>query len=169
MRVREQWFPGMQRASWLLLTWFFVACQHKAPPAPSSEKSAVTPTSPSASSVPSAVDPIIATADTLVTSGEACESAISLLVNALPEVKSELAKAQRDVDRSHGRARFGGIGPNDDDGGFIASIGIHTDDQFEPRVTYQFDHTGALSVTVQGEELRLSPSTLKEARGACTQ
>ncbi|MEO6599034.1 MAG: hypothetical protein ABIQ16_04120, partial [Polyangiaceae bacterium] len=99
---------------------------------------------------------------------EACEFAVDGIVNAQPQVKRELASAQREAEQSHGKARFGGIGPNyDDDGGFGASIGIHTDDGFDARVSYGVDHAGVLKVTVGGQELNLPAAKLQDAKRAC--
>jgi hypothetical protein len=97
-----------------------------------------------------------------------CEEIVAEVVNVLPAVKRAVAEAQAVADESGGHTRFGGMGPNDDeDGGFSASIGLHTDDRFEALVRYSVDGKGRLTVTAGGAELELPAATLRSVERAC--
>jgi hypothetical protein len=98
-----------------------------------------------------------------------CEAAASRAVNDLPEVKRAVAEAMRGADESDGRARFGGVGPIDDDdlGSFTVGIGIHTDERYEAEVWYSVDRTGHLSVTSLGSEVAVSEKALRAVEAAC--
>lgn len=99
---------------------------------------------------------------------EACQSQAALVTNRLPEVKRAVEEATRAADESNGRARFGGIGPQDDgDGGVVGSLGLHTDERFEGQVTYAVDRKGHLTVTVLGLELSIPPTDLRSVERAC--
>ncbi|MEO6598377.1 MAG: hypothetical protein ABIQ16_00795 [Polyangiaceae bacterium] len=157
----------MRLVAWIALASCIVACQRQESPASSSKPLGAATVVSSAPLAPSPVESVTAKVAT-DEPNEACEFAVDRIVNAQPQVKRELAIAQREAEQSHGKARFGGIGPNyDDDGGFGASIGIHTDDGFDDRVSYAVDHAGLLTVTVGGEELKLPASKLQDAKRAC--
>jgi hypothetical protein len=97
-----------------------------------------------------------------------CEEQVAEVVNALPAVKRAVAEAQAAADKSGGHASFGGIGPNDDeDGGFSASMGLHTEERFEAVVSYSVDGKGRLSVSAGGAELELPAATLRSVERAC--
>jgi hypothetical protein len=102
------------------------------------------------------------------TDRSACETKASEVVNALPEVRRVTTEAMRDAEQSDGGARFGGIGPNDDgEGGFVFSLGVHTDERFESRVVASVDRKGALSVLVFGADVPVPAPALRAVQQAC--
>jgi hypothetical protein len=97
-----------------------------------------------------------------------CEAKAAEVVNALPAVKRAVSGAMKDAERSHGAARFGGVGPNDDgQGGFAASMGIQTNERFEARVDYAVDRNGRLTVTVLGADVQPPRDALQSVAQAC--
>ena len=101
-------------------------------------------------------------------SAGSCEEIVAEAVNVLPAVKRAVAEAQALADKSGGQARFGGMGPNEDeDGGFSASMGLHTDERFEALVRYSVDGKGRLTVSAGGTELELPAATLRSVERAC--
>jgi hypothetical protein len=96
-----------------------------------------------------------------------CESVAVEVVNGLPEVAREVADAEKAAAASDGSARFGGIGPIEEEDGFSAGIGIHTDERFEGTVWYRVDASGQLEVTTMGEDLRVPRAAVERVRKAC--
>jgi hypothetical protein len=98
-----------------------------------------------------------------------CEATASRVVNELPEVKRVEDDARNAAEESDGQARFGDLGPIDDDthGGFSVGIGIHTDERFQPEIWYSVDPAGHLSVTVLGADATVSPSSLRAVERVC--
>lgn len=150
---------------WLATVVLIVACERKTVP-DADRKSTELSAGSSAWVAPRSAE-AATTAESALPTPEGCEAAVAELVNALPQVKRELANAQREADQSHGRATLGGIGPNDADDGFIASIGIHTAGRFDERVAYGVDGKGTLSVSLSGEALSLPATVSSAARRAC--
>jgi hypothetical protein len=99
------------------------------------------------------------------------EAEAAKVVNDLPEVKRTVAGLMKAADESHGRARFGGFGPNPEaeDGRLVVGIGIHTDERFQGAIWYEVDLTGHLSVTVDGEDVPVRPDALRAVERACSQ
>jgi hypothetical protein len=97
-----------------------------------------------------------------------CEEQVAEVVNALPAVKRAVAEAEVAAEKSGGSATFGGMGPIDDpDGGFSASMGLHTEERYEPLVSYSVDGKGRLSVMAEGAELELSAAAMSSVARAC--
>jgi hypothetical protein len=97
-----------------------------------------------------------------------CQERVAEVVNSLPAVKRAIAEGQAAADESGGRATFGGIGPTeDDDGGFSARIGLHTQESFEALVSYSVDGKGRLTVNAGGVDLELPAATLRSVERAC--
>jgi hypothetical protein len=101
---------------------------------------------------------------------EICETIAAEVVNGLPQVKRRIADAWARVDASGDKLRFGGIGPQNVDipDGFVASIGIHSDEAFETVVSYRVDRDGRLTVSIASEAPPVvSPSALQRIARAC--
>jgi hypothetical protein len=97
-----------------------------------------------------------------------CETAAAQAVDELPDVKRAVASAILAAEQSGGRASYGGVGPVDDEnGGFSAGLGIHTDQRFEAEVWYSVDRAGRLSVTVLGTDVAIPPKSLRTVATAC--
>jgi hypothetical protein len=101
-------------------------------------------------------------------SASVCESKASEIVNALPDVQRATAEAMKEAEQSDGGVRFGGVGPNDDgEGGFVFSLGVHTDERFESRVVASVDRQGTLTVTVLGADVAIPTTAGRSVREAC--
>jgi ketosteroid isomerase-like protein len=99
-----------------------------------------------------------------------CEAVARTIVEALPVVKQTISRLVRAAEKSGGRARFGGVGPLDEEGGgFTAGIGLHTDQRFEAEIWYAVDSAGVLRVTVAGEDAAIPADALRTVERACKQ
>lgn len=87
-------------------------------------------------------------------------------VNALPEVERAVAAAMATADGE--KARFGGLGPYDDEkGGVFGGLGIHTDERFEEQISYHVQK-GVLWVSVLGDEVTIPQDALRKVKRACS-
>lgn len=97
-----------------------------------------------------------------------CEAKTNEVVAALPQVRRATDAAMKEADQSDGGVNFGGVGPNDDgEGGFVESTGLHRDDRFDSRIVTSVTRSGALTVTVLGEDVPIPAASLQAVRRAC--
>jgi hypothetical protein len=97
-----------------------------------------------------------------------CEAKTHEIVEALPQVRRATSDAMKEADQSDGGLTFGGVGPSDDDeGGFVVSTGLHSDERFDARIVTSVNRSGALTVTVLGEDVPVPPAALEAVRRAC--
>jgi ketosteroid isomerase-like protein len=114
-------------------------------------------------------EPTDAAAKTRSAWEEACEATAARVVDERPAVKTFEESAQRAADASHGRARFGGIGPVEgDDDSFGVGIGFHTDDRYEGHVWYSVGRkTGEVKLTVDGIDVDVGDVGRAAVRRVC--
>jgi hypothetical protein len=96
-----------------------------------------------------------------------CVETAAGVVDSLPQVKQAVESAQKAADDSGGSARFGGIGPTEDNDGVSASMGIHTDERFETFVSYSVDKAGRLTVSAGGDDVSVPAPLLRKVASAC--
>ncbi len=98
-----------------------------------------------------------------------CENAADEVVNALPQVKKEVADLEKAVEKSERDVHMGGIGPEwDQNGGFSATIGIDNPERFENYIFYGVDSSGVLSVTIGADDLPIPAAAQARVKKACT-
>jgi hypothetical protein len=114
-------------------------------------------------------DPSDAAAKARRTGAEHCYAAASAAVHAVPEVAEFERSAMKAADASGGRARYGGIGPQEEgDGRFGVGLGYHTDERYEGHVWYEVDRrTGKIELTVDGASAELGREAERRVREAC--
>ncbi len=100
-----------------------------------------------------------------------CSEVAAAVVNALPEVKHDLATADARANASKGALRVGGIGPMDldDPDGFSVMLGLNSDEQFETVVSYEVNREGLLSLSdvTYGAPVAIPPSALRKIAKTC--
>jgi hypothetical protein len=96
-----------------------------------------------------------------------CEGTTAKLVQALPQVKKAVAEAMAAAAHAGPDTHFGSITPVEDDDGFTVELGIDTPDRFEASVFYSVDAAGAVSVTVEGEDIAVPAHVARAVRAAC--
>jgi hypothetical protein len=98
-----------------------------------------------------------------------CETMAAHVVNALTEVKREVADLKKTADESGSSSHFGGFGPiYEGDSKFSAGIGLYTDQRFQGEINYTVDH-GHLYVDILGTNVSVPISAQKVIEHACSQ
>ncbi|WP_394830136.1 nuclear transport factor 2 family protein [Pendulispora rubella] len=97
-----------------------------------------------------------------------CETTATEVVNALPQVKKEVASLSKDIEKRKD-ANFGGVGPIWEGNGFSEAIGIHTPERFESHISYDVRNDGVLSVFCTGQgDLTIPAAVQARVKKACT-